>query len=131
MNTFRKLTRPIGTFLAVLLLLSSTSYQFASAAMIETGKLLQAGRHREARAYLHQLMAREDIKSALITQGVDPREAQLRIESLTDEEIVLIADKIDDLAAGGGVITFSLIIVAAIVAAFVLFNYTSVTDVFP
>jgi hypothetical protein len=93
--------------------------------------LLQAGRRQETRDYLHQLMVRKDIQSALIARGIDPPEAELRIESLTDAEIALIAPKIDDLAAGGDVFMFSLLIIAVIVAAFIIFNYTSVTDVFP
>jgi len=76
-------------------------------------------------------MDREEIKNALIAQGIDPLEARLRIQSLTDDEIQLIADRFDELSAGSGVGTFSLIIVAVIVAVFLIFNYTSITNVFP
>jgi hypothetical protein len=131
MNAFRKIAKPTGTLLAIVLLLVSTSYQSVSAAMVGTEKLLTAGSKTESRNYLHQLTAREDIRRALIALGVDPQEAQLRIESLTDEEIALIADKIDRLAAGKGVFIFSMIIVGVIVAAIIIFNYTSVTDIFP
>jgi hypothetical protein len=131
MNTLKKCAKPTCIFLAIVLLLVSTSYQSASAAMVGTEKLLQAGRRQETRDYLHQLMVRKDIQSALIARGIDPPEAELRIESLTDAEIALIAPKIDDLAAGGDVFMFSLLIIAVIVAAFIIFNYTSVTDVFP
>ena len=131
MNAFKKIAKPTGIFLAVVLLLVSTSHQSGSAAMVGTEKLLTVGSKTETRAYLHQLTAREETRRALMAQGVDPQEAHLRIESLTDEEIALIADKIDSLAAGKGVFIFSMIIVAVIVAAFIVFNYTSVTDVFP
>jgi hypothetical protein len=131
MNTLKKCAKPTCIFLAIVLLLVSTSYQSASAAMVGTEKLLQAGRRQETRDYLHQLMARKEIQRALIAQGIDPPEVKLRIESLTDAEIALIAPKIDDLAAGGDVFIFSLVIIAVIVAAFIIFNYTSVTDVFP
>lgn len=131
MDAFKKIAKPTGIFLAVVLLLVSTSHQSGSAAMVGTEKLLKVGSKSETRAYLHQLTAREETQRALMAQGVDPQEAHLRIESLTDEEIALIADKIDNLAAGKGVFIFSMIIVAVIVAAFIVFNYTSVTDVFP
>jgi hypothetical protein len=39
--------------------------------------------------------------------------------------------KIDDLSAGQGVVIFSLIILAVIIATVLLFNFTGVTDVFP
>ena len=131
MNAFKKIAKPTGIFLAVVLLLVSTSHQSGSAAMVGTEKFLTVGSKTETRTYLHQLTAREETQRALMAQGVDPQEAHLRIESLTDEEIALIADKIDSLAAGKGVFIFSMIIVAVIVAAFIVFNYTSVTDVFP
>jgi cobalamin biosynthesis protein CobD/CbiB len=131
MNLFQKTVKPTSFFLAILFLLVSTSYQSASAAMIGTEKLLQAEDLQEKRDHLHQLIAREEVKSALIAQGIDPLEAQLRLQSLTDEEIRLIADKLDDLSAGGGVVTFSLIIVAVIIATVLIFYFTSITDVFP
>jgi len=118
-------------FLAIVFLLVSTSFQSTSAAMIGTEKLLQAENSQEKRDYLHQLMAREEIEDALIAQGIDPLEAQLRIQSLTDGEIQLIADKLDHLSAGGGLFTFSLIIVAVIIATALIFNFTNITDLFP
>ena len=131
MNAWKKCAKPTHVLLAIVFLMVSTFYQSASAAMIGTEKLLTAGRHQESRDYLHQLMERQQIKGVLIAQGIDPEEAKQRIESLTDEEIALVAHKLDDLEAGRGVFIFSMIIIGVIVAAFIIFNYTSVTDVFP
>jgi len=94
-------------------------------------KLLQAEDLQEKRDYLHQLIAREEVRSALTARGIDPLEAQLRLQSLTDEEIRLIADKLDELPAGRGVVTFSLIIVGVIIALVLIFNFTDITSVFP
>jgi hypothetical protein len=131
MNPFKKAVKPTCIFLTIVLLLVSTSYQSASAALIGTEKLLQTGNSQEARDYVHHLMARDDIKNALIARGVDPLEAQLRIQSMTDDEIRMIADKFDELSAGRGVFTFSMIILAVIIATVLIFNFTSITDVFP
>jgi hypothetical protein len=131
MNTLKKCAKQSHVYLVIVLLLVSTWHQSASAAMIGTEKILQTGRRQDTCDYLHQVMARQEIRNALIDQGIDPQEAQLRIESLTDEEIALFAHKIDDLSAGSGVFMFSVLIIAVIVAAFIIFNYTSVTDVFP
>jgi len=131
MNAWKKCAKTTCIFLAIAFLMVSTFYQSASAAMLGTEKLLTAGRHQETHDYLHQLMARQEIKSVFIAQGIDPEEAKLRIESLTDEEIALVAHKIDDLEAGRGLFIFSMIIIGVIIAAFIIFNYTSVTDVFP
>jgi phosphoribosylamine-glycine ligase len=131
MNALKKCAKPSCVYPVIVLLLVSTWYQSASAAMIGTERLLPAVRGQETRDYLNQVMARQEVRNALIAQGIDPQEAELRLASLTDEEITLIAHKVDDLTAGRGVVIFSLIIVAVIVAAFIIFNYTSVTDVFP
>jgi Family of unknown function (DUF6627) len=127
----KKSAQPSCVYLAIVLLLVPTWYQSASAAMIGTESLLPAGRQQETREYLNQMTARQEIRHALIAQGIAPQEAELRLDSLTDEEIALLGQKIDDLSAGRGVVIFSLIIAAVIVAAFIIFNYTSVTDVFP
>ena len=131
MNLFRRTVKPTSFFLAILFLLVSTSFQSASAAMIGTEMLLQAESPQKKRDYLHRLMAREEVRSALIARGIDPLEAQLRIQNLTDDEVDLIAGQIDDLAAGGGVVIFSLIVVAVIIATVLIFKFTSITNVFP
>ena len=131
MNQFKKAVKPTCIFLAIVFLLVSTSFQSASAAMIATEKLLSAQTPQEKRDYLHQLIAREEIKDALIAQGIDPLEAQLRIQSLTEAEIQFIADKLDHLPAGEGVVIYSLIVVAVIIATVLIFKFTSITDLFP
>ena len=131
MKLFKRMVKPTRIFLAIVLLLVSASYQFPSAAMIETERLLQAEDSQEKRDYLQQLMARKEVRNALIARGIDPLEAQLRLQSLTDDEVQLIAGKIDDLSAGGGVEIFSLIIIAVVIATVLIFKFTSITDVFP
>jgi len=131
MNQFKKAVKPTCIFLAIVFLLVSTSFQSASAAMIATEKLLPAQTSQEKRDYLHQLIAREEIKDALIAQGIDPLEAQLRIQSLTEAEIQFIVDKLDHLPAGEGVVIYSLVVIAVIIATVLIFNFTSITDLFP
>ena len=131
MNNFNKTVKPTIICMTILFLLISSSYQSAMAAMIGTEKLLPAGDNHTARDYLYRLMVREEVKRALIARGINPLEAQLRIQSLTDSEVQLIAGKIDDLAAGGGVEIFSLIVVSVIIATVLIFRFTNITDVFP
>jgi hypothetical protein len=90
--------------MAVMMLLISTPYQSAIAALIDTETVIEGSQSQEARDYLKQLMAREDVRSALIAQGIDPLEAEARIASLSDSEIIELADQIEKLPAGGGAI---------------------------
>jgi len=131
MNHFKTKFKPIGIVLTIVLLLVSISFQSASTAMIGTEQLLRAENNQGSRDYLRQLAVRQEIRDALIAQGVEPQEALLRVESLTDHEIELILHKIDDLAAGKGVIIFSMIVVGVTIFTVLLFNFTNITDVFP
>ncbi len=132
MNRLNQTARLTAIILTIALMLVSNVYQSASAAMIATEKMLRAENTTASRAFLHQVVERQDVREALIAQGVDPREAHNRIDSLTDDEVDRVYGMIDDLEAGQGVIIFSMIIVGVIIATFLFFKlFPNVTDVFP
>ena len=130
MHTFQKTAKPISIIPLILLLLMSTSYQPAAAAMIGTEKMLISDRNQETRSYLQQMMSRKEIKEALVGRGIDLQEAKIRIDSLTDSEIEQILEKINDLPAGGIDAAFVLIIVGVIVVLFIIVEYTSAVSMF-
>ena len=68
MKLFKKAVKPTSVLLAIVFLLVSTSFQSASAAMIGTEKLLPAQNPQDQRDRLHQLIAREEIKAAVIAK---------------------------------------------------------------
>ena len=131
MHTFQKTAKPIIIFAMILLLLMSTLNQPAGAAMVGTEKLLISDRNQKTRSYLQQMMSRKDIREALVACGIDLQEAQTRIDSLTDREIELIFNKINDLPAGGVDATFVLILVGVIVVLTIIVEYTSAIPMFP
>ena len=131
MNPFKTKCKTIGVLLTVVLLLVSTCFQTASAAMIGTEKLLRTTDNSVAVNNWHISVVRQAVRDALIARGIEPQEAQLRVESLTDHEIEMILSHIDELAAGKGVIIFSMIVVAVTIATVLIFTFTSITDVFP
>jgi hypothetical protein len=117
--------------MAVMIFLISTPYQSALAALINTETILAENQSQEARDYLKQLMAREDVRSALIAQGIDPMEAEARIASLSDSEVIAVVDEIEQLPAGGsalGIIVGAVLIVFLVLLATDILGYT---DVFP
>ena len=131
MKTFKNTHKPISLFLAILLLLVSTYSQSASAAMIGTEKFFERNRNQEIRDYLKHFISREEIQNALVTWGLNPREAEARIDCLSDDEIKLISKKIDDLPAGGGLTGFILIVTAVVLAVILIVEYTSDIKMFP
>jgi len=131
MKSIRKALRPTGIFLAVIFLLAPPYYHCASAAMVGTKNLLMPDRHQDTRDYLHDLMSREEIQKELVARGIDPGEAKACIDSLSDDELELISEKIVDLPAGGDATGFVLIVGAAIIIVFVIVEYFSEVKMFP
>ena len=67
---------------------------------------------------LRSFLYRKDVQSQLTARGIDPAEAQARIDSLSDAEVMQIADKIDQLPAGGSF--WATVLYLAIIAFIVL-----------
>jgi hypothetical protein len=131
MKRFRQILKPIGFLLAIFMFMLSGPYQSAMAAMIETEAVVDSGRAHNAREYLKTFLAREDVKSALVSQGIDPQEAQNRIDSLTEEESRFVADQLDQMPAGGGFFSTLLIVVFLVFVILLVTDITGYTDIFP
>jgi hypothetical protein len=120
MRSVRRHTKIIGIVMAVTMLLISTPYQSAIAALIDTETVLDEGQSQEARNYIKQLLAREDVRSALIAQGIDPLEAEARLASLSDAEVIELADQIENLPAGQGALGLVIAVLVIIVLVLVI-----------
>ena len=131
MKNMRTLLKPLGVFLAFFMFILAGPYQSAMAAMIETDAVIDADRGQSAREYLNSFLAREDVINALITQGIDPQEAKIRIDSLTDQEAQFIADKLKQLPAGGDFFVALLIIVFVVFVILLITDIAGYTDIFP
>ena len=130
MALIRKLSKPTAILLSFYMLMLACPYQSALAAMIGTESLITVDRKQSPRDYLNGLLAREDFQAALISQGIDPQEAQARIDSLSDAEVNDIVNKLDQPPAGGFLGT--LLIVVALVFIILLFtDIAGYTDIFP
>jgi len=131
MKRFRQILKPIGFLLAIFMFMLSGPYQSAMAAMIGTEAVVDSERAQNAREYLKTFLAREDVKSALVSQGIDPQEAQNRIDSLTEEESRFVADQLDQMPAGGGFFSTLLIVVFLVFVILLVTDITGYTDIFP
>ncbi len=75
--------------------------QPALAALIGTDAVADFPNAQVDRDRVLQLLAREEVRAALLAQGLDPAEAQARVASLSDAEIREIAARLESLPAGG------------------------------
>ena len=131
MIAVRQTLKPVSFMLVILMLLISGPFQSASAAMVATETMLEASQGQQARTRIKELLVREDVRRALINQGLDAREAGARIDSLTDAEAIAVADKLDRLPAGSGVLETLLVVGLIVFLALLFTDVMGYTDVFP
>jgi hypothetical protein len=131
MKRFRQILKPIGFLLAIFMFMLSGPYQSAMAAIIGTEAVVNSERALNAREHLKTFLDREDVKNALVSQGIDPREARSRIDSLTEEEARAVAEQLDQMPAGGGFFSTLLIVVFLVFVILLVTDITGYTDIFP
>lgn len=120
MHPIRKKAQPIAILMTILTLLLSVPYQSAVAALVGTESMLDMSRSHEARETLKQFMAREDVRSAIIAQGITPAEADARLDSLTDAEVIQLADQINQLPLGGDAIGLAIAVLVIVILVLVI-----------
>jgi outer membrane protein OmpA-like peptidoglycan-associated protein len=131
LKIIRKISKPAAIFLAFHMLMLSGLYQPVWAAMIGTESIINVDRGQSPRDYLNNLLAREEIQAVLISQGIDPQEAQDRIDNLSDDEIGKFVHEMDQLPAGGGFFETFIVIVFLIFLILLVTDISGYTDVFP
>lgn len=97
------------------------------AKMIGTAVVVEQEQVELQRSELKRLLARDDIKNQLVAWGVDPRDAQDRVDSLNAQEVELMSQRMEELPAGGGVL-------GAVVFVFLVLLVTDIlgfTNIFP
>ena len=100
------------------------------ATLVGTTDILSAQEKGMARDKVKTFMAREDVANQLQALGVSVTEAQARVDTMTAEEIHLLADKIDQMPAGGDALGFLLAIAVISFVVLVITDIIGVTDVF-
>jgi len=127
----RQYLRAIAVCMAFVMLMTSLPYNFAQAAMVTTDQVVVQSEVAGDRARVMRFMAREDVRQQLQALGIDPDEAARRTESLSDDEIQQIADKMDELPAGQSVIGVLVFVVVVLFLVLLITDLLGVTDVFP
>ena len=129
MNLIAKLRKVTALLMAFSLLNISGLALIASAHgdAISTSAIQQQLNVDEKRDQLRTLMAREDVRSALLERGVSENQIDTRIEMLSDAEVLQMHEQIDELPAGEGFLGT----VIALLVIFMLLDIGGVTDIFP
>jgi hypothetical protein len=102
----------------------------AQAALVGTADILQVGSEDPAHPQGTLDRDRRHISQKLQSWGVDPAEAEARVNAMTDGEVTLLAGKIDQMPAGAGLLEFLAIMALLGFITLVITDIIGVTDVF-
>ncbi|WP_305074704.1 PA2779 family protein [Propionivibrio sp.] len=126
MNRFQQF---LAVILSMSLINATILVPVAHAGMVttqEVATVVATGQAESGQARLAAALARDEVRTEMERQGVDPAMAIERIAALTDEEAARLADQIDTAPAGG--------IIGAILLVFFVLLLTDIlglTKVFP
>ena len=95
-------------------LLNLAMLQSVGAASIETQTAVQVEDRAAVEARIDARLARDDVRQALQSLGVDAAQARARVDALTDPEIVQLDGKLAQLPAAGDAGWFLLVILLGV-----------------
>ena len=130
MKLLRQKAKPVSVFMTILLLLLAVPYQSVFAAMIGTETVIDMARGQEARDCLNRMMIREDVQTAFTSYGITPLEAEARLDTLSDAEIMRLYNQMEQLPAGGSSLGTAFIAVGVIFVILFITDILGYTDVF-
>jgi hypothetical protein len=127
----KNMLKPISIFLIAFMLPITFGNPSAFALMAGTEDVLRFDRHQDTRERLRDLVSREQIRKMLVCWGIESDEAEARIDSLSDDELSLIAEKIAELPVGGDAWGFVIVCAIVVVILVMIVEFTSDVKLFP
>ena len=131
MNTVLTIRKPLAILLVMTFVSLTMLGTQAQAALVGTSQIIDQGDQQIDRDRLRAFLDRAEVRDQLEALGVDSDIAKARIDSLTNEEVADIVDRLDQLPAGGdGLAT----LVGAALLVFIILLITDLlglTDIFP
>lgn len=128
MDHIRSLCRRIAPFVLAAFGLMSLHIPAAQAGMIAPSAYLQQEAAADPHEQLQQFLARDEIKAELVKLGVDPAEAQARVQALSDEEAALAVERMPQMPAGGDGIIGAIVFIFLVL---LITDLLGLTDVYP
>jgi hypothetical protein len=120
--SFRK-----GLVYAVCLaVLNLGSPMMARAELVGTLQAVEAGTRTQDLAAVNATLAREQVREQMTALGVDPAAVEARIARLTDPELRTLAERMEQLPAGGD----ALAVIGIVFLVLVILEVVGVIDIF-
>ena len=123
---FQKLSKFIATLLIPVMALGSLPL-VGHAGIVSTEQALVTPAGDADRTKVSSFLARDEVRQALTSQGVDADQAIERVKAMSDAEVAQLADRVDNAPAGAGIVgTIFLIFVILLVT-----DILGLTSVYP
>lgn len=97
-----------------------------SASVIGTQQAMSAEARAATEGEVRSALARDDVRQAMLRLGADPSEADARVASLSDAELLRLQGQLDRLPAGGD----ALAVVGIVFIVLLILELTGVTNIF-
>jgi hypothetical protein len=109
-----------------LAVLNLGSPMVASAALIGTMEAVESSARAGDLARVNSALAREQVREQMLALGVNPSDIDSRVARLTDTELRTLADRMDQMPAGGD----ALAVIGIIFVVLVILELVGVIDIF-
>ena len=90
----------IAAPLAAAMFVVSLPLGAARAGLVTTDQIIDKAAVESGRAEISAFLARDDVRGQFVAMGVAPEEADRRVASMSDAEVVQVAEQIGNLPAG-------------------------------
>lgn len=127
MEFFRRIAKPVSLALTAGLISLSLQMPAANAAMVTTERVIHTAQAQQDISRIHEALSRDEVKAQLASLGVDPAQVQARVEALSDEETQQLAQRLDQMPAGGDLLGVALFVFIVLL----LTDLLGLTNVFP
>ena len=97
-----------------------------SASVISTQQALSADARTAMEGEVRSSLARDDVRQAMVRLGADPLQADARVASLSDAELMKLQGQLDRLPAGGD----ALAVIGIVFIVLLILELTGVTNIF-
>jgi len=119
------LVQRYAAYVVAFCLIGTSVIQPAVAAMISTETAIDLENRQEQIGRINDVLAQENVQNMLVQMGVDPVQASKRVSSLTNDELQILHQKMDQMPAAGTGVVEVVGIVAIVLIVLELLNVTN------
>ena len=128
MNRIRNVIKPISPVLVAIFVLTWLPAPAVHAGLVSTAAVLESAQVEHKRAQVLAQLQRAEVQAGLVARGVDTAQIEQRVAALTDSEINALAERLDELPAGGTDVLGAILLIFLVL---LITDILGFTDVFP